>query len=336
MRRLPRRHPGHLTDARGCRNVFYFCHCGIERVDFLKRGRATVGRFRFSSVAAATAIALALSGVVAAHGAAATPATPSARFMVQFSPGARAQGMGSLKQEGAKVALNVSHSPIVAVTMPTGSVNSLRSRPGIGSVEPDPVRHLMSDQIDPNAQITPYGVTMTQADQVNPADPSNKTVCIIDSGYFLGHEDLPTANVTGTSESPDSPWNQDGLGHGSHVAGIVAAVNNGRGVVGADPGVNLHIVRVLDNDGNFFASSLINVLGSCESAGANVVNMSLGGSDRSGSNRMPSPTPTRPGFSGSRQRETTGIQPRATPPATTPSSQSQRWTATPTMPTSPR
>ncbi len=139
----------------------------------------------------------------------------------------------------------------------------------------------MSDQIDPNAQITPYGVTMTQADQVNPADPSNKTVCIIDSGYFLGHEDLPTANVTGTSESPDSPWNQDGIGHGSHVAGIVAAVNNDRGVVGADPGVNLHIVRIFDNDGNFFASSLINALGSCETAGANVVNMSFGGSDPS-------------------------------------------------------
>ena len=239
-----------------------------------------MSRFRSLTVLAASAVLLG-SGTVAAasQGASAAPASPSGRFLVQFSPGGQAQGVASLKQAGAEVVLNVSHSRIVAVSMPAGSVASLRTRPGINFVEPDPVRHLMSDQIDPNAQITPYGVTMTQADQVHPDNPSNKTVCIIDTGYYLGHEDLPSTNVSGTSLA--GPWGEDDWGHGSHVAGIIAAEDNDLGVVGVDPGVGLHIVRVFGSDGAFYASDLIEALGSCETAGADVVNMSLGGAGRS-------------------------------------------------------
>ena len=237
-------------------------------------------RFRKLTVVAATTVLLVSGGVAAAQGAAATPASTSGRFLVQFTPGARAQGMASLNQAGAKVVLDVSHYRVAAVTMPTGRVDALRRSPGIGFVEPDPVRHLMSDQIDPNAQITPYGVTMTQADQVHANQPASKKVCIIDSGYFLGHVDLPTTNVTGT-DTDVGPWAQDGLGHGTHVAGIIAALNNSTGVVGVDPGVSLHIVRVFNDNGDFYASTLMDALGNCEAAGANVVNMSLGGAEPS-------------------------------------------------------
>ena len=207
-----------------------------------------MGRFRFSRVAAATAIMLALSGVAASQGAAAAPAGPSGRYLVQFSPGARAEGKGSLKDAGAKVVRTVSHSDIVAVTMPAGNVASLDQSPGIDVVEKDPARHLMADEIIPGAQITPFGVALTQANLLHAANPSNKKVCIIDSGYYQGHEDLPTANVTGT-DTTAGPWNQDGISHGSHVAGTIAAVDNTTGVVGVDPGVSLHIVRIFDNEG---------------------------------------------------------------------------------------
>jgi subtilisin family serine protease len=119
-------------------------------------------------------------------------------------------------------------------------------------------------------------------------------VCIIDSGYSEQHDDL--RNYTGTdftaklTDAGSGTWNQDSCGHGTHVAGTIAALaGNSIGVVGVNPGVALHIVKVFGNnslvDGGFcgwtYSSTLVNALNSCVSAGANVVSMSLGGSLKS-------------------------------------------------------
>ena len=78
----------------------------------------------------------------------------------------------------------------------------------------------------------------------------------------------------------------DGCGHGTHVAGTIAATgSNGLGVVGVNPDtdLNLHIVKVFGNDcGWAYSSSLIRAVEQCESVGGRVVvNMSLGGSTKS-------------------------------------------------------
>ena len=106
---------------------------------------------------------------------------------------------------------------------------------------------------------------------------SNRMICIIDSGFLVSHEDLQGINVDGYDGN--LPWNQDGDGHGTHVAGTIAAVNNDFGVVGVTPGtVNLYIVRVFADDGDWaYASTLIDAANRCASAGANIISMSLGG-----------------------------------------------------------
>jgi hypothetical protein len=106
-------------------------------------------------------------------------------------------------------------------------------------------------------------------------------ICIIDSGFLVSHEDLQGINVDGYDGN--LPWNQDGLTHGTHVAGTIAAVNNDFGVVGVTPGtVNLYIVRVFADDGDWaYASTLIDAANRCASAGANIISMSLGGGDPS-------------------------------------------------------
>ena len=54
---------------------------------------------------------------------------------------------------------------------------------------------------------------------------SNRKVCIIDSGYHIKHRDLPSQNVTGyDGPFTAGPWNEDGSGHGTHVAGTIAAL----------------------------------------------------------------------------------------------------------------
>jgi subtilisin family serine protease len=118
---------------------------------------------------------------------------------------------------------------------------------------------------------------MVQADQLTTV-PSNRKVCIIDSGYYQGHEDLQQA--TGTWDSSTGDPLRDAFGHGTHVAGTIAALANGKGVVGTTGSgqLQLHIVKVFGDDGKWaYSSNLIAALKACREATANIVSMSLGG-----------------------------------------------------------
>ncbi|CCQ10944.1 Alkaline serine protease [Pseudoalteromonas luteoviolacea B = ATCC 29581] len=146
----------------------------------------------------------------------------------------------------------------------------------VESIEEDPKRFLM-------AESTPYGITMTQADQLSDSLTGNRKVCIMDTGYTLNHEDLPSTGVTGNDgygSNDTGNWYQDGNGHGTHVAGTIAAISNGKGVVGVNPSgqLGLHIVKVFNDSGRWaYGSDLIKAIEQCEAAGANVTSMSLGG-----------------------------------------------------------
>ncbi len=73
-------------------------------------------------------------------------------------------------------------------------------------------------------------------------------VAVIDTGVDAAHEDLGSVVLPGidyVDAAHDGRYDPDG--HGTHVAGIIAArVNNGRGIAGAAPGVHILPVRVLD------------------------------------------------------------------------------------------
>ena len=167
---------------------------------------------------------------------------------------------------------------LIAITLNKKTLNLLRAHPFVETVERDEKRYL-------KAQTEPYGIPMVQANQVNQADTSAKKVCVIDSGYNLGHPDLPDENDGLSGESNNfavGSWSRDGNGHGTHVAGTIAALDNQEGVVGVYPGVNLHIVKIFNDLGQWtFASDLIDGINQCQQAGADIVNMSLGGSGSS-------------------------------------------------------
>lgn len=124
----------------------------------------------------------------------------------------------------------------------------------------------------------PYGVGLVQAPSLWQIGirGDGVTVCVIDSGIDSDHEDL--GGVSGYSGEPNLPYNVDTSGHGTHVAGTIAARENNIGVVGVAPAANLYVVRVFGDNGNFlFSSGLIAAVERCLSAGAKVINMSLGG-----------------------------------------------------------
>jgi len=123
-----------------------------------------------------------------------------------------------------------------------------------------------------------------QAREVGDTSAGNRKVCVIDSGYYMAHADLQGANVTASPNSGTGDPYVDRCGHGTHVAGTIAALNNSEGVVGVvgNGALQLHIVKVFGDSCSWtYSSDLIAAATACEGANANVINMSLGGGVRS-------------------------------------------------------
>jgi subtilisin family serine protease len=107
------------------------------------------------------------------------------------------------------------------------------------------------------------------------------TIAVVDTGVDLGHPDLSSKLVAGTDivasngDCPAGP--QDENGHGTHVAGIAAAVtNNGIGVAGVAPDAQIMPVRVLDSEGSGTSDDIVKGIRWAADHGANVINLSLG------------------------------------------------------------
>ncbi len=226
------------------------------------------------------ALILVVLGLFAVAG----PTTPSLaggeeRVMVEFVPGRGAAVRATLHRAGGTLHHQFDDLNVMAVTLPTAALDGIRRNPNVVLVAPDEPRYLMGQTI-------PWGIDAVQARDVWDADrngiidagaPTGEgiTVCIIDSGLYTAHEDFAGVNVLG---GYPTGWNTDGCGHGTHVAGTIAAANNELGVVGVSPGVSLYIVKVFGNDcGWSYSSDLIDATDRCQSAGAGIISMSLGG-----------------------------------------------------------
>ena len=103
------------------------------------------------------------------------------------------------------------------------------------------------------------------------------SVAVIDTGR-PNAPDL-AANIKGGNYVTPGASPQDDNGHGTHVAGIIAAVDNTLGVIGVAPRASLYAVKVLDDAGVGSYSDVISGLQWAVSNGMQVVNMSFGGPD---------------------------------------------------------
>ena len=116
---------------------------------------------------------------------------------------------------------------------------------------------------------------------VAPGDPSEPVrVAVIDSGLAATHTDLNPAGGFdfGDTGDAETSWGEDNSGHGTHVSGTVAALNNGFGVRGMSPNVELLGFRVFPQA---TMSKLLAAIDRCIEREVDVVNLSLGSSSES-------------------------------------------------------
>lgn len=165
-----------------------------------------------------------------------------------------------------------------ASNLTAAQVDALERNARVDYVEPDRRVTLSSattsETVPAKFQTTPWGVQRVNG----PADASGKTAWIIDTGIDLDHPDL-NVNTAASVDFTGSGNPDDGNGHGTHVAGVVGAVDNNDGVVGVAANASLVAVKVLSASGAGTYSQIINGVNHVATFGSpgDVANMSLGG-----------------------------------------------------------
>ncbi len=159
---------------------------------------------------------------------------------------------------------------------------ALNTDPGVLYAEPNYIYHAFdlvpNDPSYSNQWAHPliqspsaWGITVGSSDVV---------IAIIDSGVDTSHPDLASKIVAGYDFVDDDNDPRDANGHGTHVAGIAAAVtNNGVGAAGMSWGARIMPVRVLDNKGSGYNSDITDGITWAYQNGADILNLSLGGTD---------------------------------------------------------
>jgi len=187
--------------------------------------------------------------------------------------------------------VSIEKSGIIGARVTKKEMEELKSDPNVERVEVDQKAHVLgkpTGHVRKLAEDTPYGIPMVLEDMdfwKSLDTPSGSIkVCVADTGYDLGHEDLPSgSDVDGTDSPSNGAWDSDGHGHGSHCSGTVAGLgDNNKGVVGVIPDnmgekFQLLIGKALSNSGSGSFAGVLKAIDDCIDQGAKVISLSLGG-----------------------------------------------------------
>ncbi|MCF2137373.1 MAG: S8 family serine peptidase [Candidatus Thorarchaeota archaeon] len=196
--------------------------------------------------------------------------------IVMFRPGV------DVNLQGINIIHEYKHLNGIAGRMPIAVYNMLKAAWFVSSIQLDHEVTMYQDTLD-------WGVDDVDAEQVwggaeDAVDvvPGNVAgtgvnVAILDTGIDYTHPDLDAVYKGGYDFVDDDSDPKDQNGHGTHCAGIVAAEDNGDGVIGVAPKASIYAVRVLDAYGSGSTSDIIAGIDWAIDHNMDVISMSLGG-----------------------------------------------------------
>lgn len=238
------------------------------------------------------------SNAVTMSNAASQSSPITGQIMVKFHDDRAAPGV--LRQHGLSQGAGIGSTGAHLITVPAGKelqlIEALSRNPAVEYAEPDELVTAATDDeyfprqyaLQNNGQsFTNTASTLSVAagkvdadvDAVeawNVTTGSGTRVAIIDSGVASDNPDI-APKVVARANFSDAATGEDNYGHGTHVAGIVAATaNNTIGVAGVCPDCTILDAKVLNDSGSGSTSRIANGINWAVSNGAKVINMSLG------------------------------------------------------------
>jgi subtilisin/minor extracellular protease Epr len=158
---------------------------------------------------------------------------------------------------GGQVNIVYRFQPAVAAVIPMQAVDALSRNPAVKYVVPDL-------PIEPVGETLPWGVDRIGAPAVHAAGNKGTgiNVAVLDTGIDKDHPDLSYVYGYDFSGGND-PDPEDYNGHGTHVAGTIAALDNDIGVIGVAPEANLYILKIFMDDGRGYYSDAAEALEWC-------------------------------------------------------------------------
>jgi subtilisin family serine protease len=232
-------------------------------------------------------------------------AEDTTRIVVSQDPGLSADQRADIRRDaGVTLEDQLPLAHAVVVQAPGGdareALRALRADPRVRWAQVDHVRHaLTSDTLFgyqwalENTGQAFQGIDGTQSGSADAdidapeawatgADGTGVTVAVVDTGVDAAHADLAGRTAGGYDFVQDDAIPQDENGHGTHVAGIVAATQgNDEGITGVAPHATVMPVRVLDAAGEGYDSQIADGFDYAADHGAQIVNASLGGTGTS-------------------------------------------------------
>jgi subtilisin len=203
--------------------------------------------------------------------------------LIRFRGKPRQPEAALIARNGGRVHRQFQIVPAVAATLPARAIKALRAAPGVASVELDGQVELHDYNAVWGVQrigapIVHSGLWVEDGAEPAPILGTGVRVAVLDTGIDYTHLDLGP-NYRGGYDfinNDDDPW--DDHGHGTHVAGTVAALWNGIGVVGVAPEADLYALKVMDNNGSGSWSAVLAALDWAVQNEMHVVNLSIGSS----------------------------------------------------------
>ncbi len=197
----------------------------------------------------------------------------------------RSENRGLVRAYGGEIYAEFTIVDVIAAQMTQKQADALAKNPNVRYVEPDGLAYAIGQTVPWgidrvfDVDFTKTGNEYDSSYRTNAWGSSTKGsgigVAVLDTG-IANHEDLVVAGGFNAIKGASINNYHDGNGHGTHVAGTIAARDNEKGVVGVSPLVDLYAVKVLGDNGSGSISDIVNGIQWTVNNEIPIINMSLG------------------------------------------------------------